>query len=344
MHTSQTTTTTSGGAELSAWEQANNIQTFDGAFYQYDVEENEVLREKKPWAHDPVYFKNVKISSVALLKMLIHSIDGLAKTKKDEDLEVMGLLQGKIVGDSIIVMDSFGVLKGSEVRVNAGTADFEFMVQYTECAAQIGKEEPVVGWYHSHPGFGCWLSGIDVKTQGNNQKYQDPYIAIVVDPKRTLASGKVEIGAFRCWPDRPDFQAPEAYKLKPPKGGKGDFDYGQFASAYYRLKTSVFKSNLDARLLELLWSKYWVKSLSVSRNLLNKDYNATELEGLNEKLSEAEKHLDRHHGFGKKGEESDLALASEGCSHAAVEQIHGIMNQLMKHQLFNAGTETEQIQ
>jgi len=22
-----------------------------------------------------------------------------------------------------------------------------------------------VGWYHSHPGFGCWLSGVDVNTQ-----------------------------------------------------------------------------------------------------------------------------------------------------------------------------------
>ncbi|KAM0001111.1 putative proteasome endopeptidase complex [Helianthus debilis subsp. tardiflorus] len=25
--------------------------------------------------------------------------------------------------------------------------------------------EMVVGWYHSHPGFGCWLSGVDINTQ-----------------------------------------------------------------------------------------------------------------------------------------------------------------------------------
>ena len=25
--------------------------------------------------------------------------------------------------------------------------------------------EVVVGWYHSHPGFGCWLSATDVNTQ-----------------------------------------------------------------------------------------------------------------------------------------------------------------------------------
>jgi 26S proteasome regulatory subunit N11 len=28
-----------------------------------------------------------------------------------------------------------------------------------------GRPEMVVGWYHSHPGFGCWLSNVDVNTQ-----------------------------------------------------------------------------------------------------------------------------------------------------------------------------------
>jgi 26S proteasome regulatory subunit N11 len=30
---------------------------------------------------------------------------------------------------------------------------------------QTGRPEMVVGWYHSHPGFGCWLSGVDMATQ-----------------------------------------------------------------------------------------------------------------------------------------------------------------------------------
>ena len=30
---------------------------------------------------------------------------------------------------------------------------------------QTGRGEMVVGWYHSHPGFGCWLSGVDINTQ-----------------------------------------------------------------------------------------------------------------------------------------------------------------------------------
>lgn len=34
-----------------------------------------------------------------------------------------------------------------------------------EMLKQTGRHEMVVGWYHSHPGFGCWLSGVDMNTQ-----------------------------------------------------------------------------------------------------------------------------------------------------------------------------------
>ncbi len=49
--------------------------------------------------------------------------------------------------------------------------------------------------------YGCWLSGIDVATQALNQQYQEPFVAIVIDPIRTSAAGKVEIGAFRTFPE-----------------------------------------------------------------------------------------------------------------------------------------------
>lgn len=41
-------------------------------------------------------------------------------------------------------------------------------------------------------------------------------------------------------------------------------DFGAHANEYYALKVSVFKSSLDAKLLDLLWEKYWVKTLSSS--------------------------------------------------------------------------------
>ena len=36
--------------------------------------------------------------------------------------------------------------------------------------------------------------GIDVATQMLNQKYSEPWMAVVVDPVRTISSGKVQIG------------------------------------------------------------------------------------------------------------------------------------------------------
>lgn len=42
-------------------------------------------------------------------------------------------------------------------------------------------------------------------------------------------------------------------------------DFGVHANAYYQLKVSVFKSSLDTKLLDLLWNKYWVNTLSQSQ-------------------------------------------------------------------------------
>ena len=45
---------------------------------------------------------------------------------------------------------------------------------------KAGRSENACGWYHSHPGYGCWLSGIDVGTQMLNQQFQEPFVAVVV--------------------------------------------------------------------------------------------------------------------------------------------------------------------
>ena len=74
-------------------------------------------------------------------------------------------LQGKIDGHTMIVTDSFalpipaGMDRGA-AHVNPGQEAMEYMVQYTELIKDVGKRENVVGWYHSHPGYGCWLSGV----------------------------------------------------------------------------------------------------------------------------------------------------------------------------------------
>lgn len=46
-------------------------------------------------------------------------------------IEVMGVMQGKIQGNTIIIMDAFALpVEGTETRVNAQAEGYEYMVQY----------------------------------------------------------------------------------------------------------------------------------------------------------------------------------------------------------------------
>lgn len=100
----------------------------------------------------------------------------------------MGLMQGKVVGNTIVIMDSFALpVQGTETRVNAAAEANEYMVEYIQGSEKAGRLESAIGWYHSHPGYGCWLSGIDVNTQMNNQRFQDPFVAVVVSSIRPSA-------------------------------------------------------------------------------------------------------------------------------------------------------------
>ena len=75
-------------------------------------------------------------------------------------IEVMGLLLGKVDANVMVVMDAFALpVEGTETRVNVQSEGFEYMTAYVEAAKRVGRLEHVLGWYHSHPGYGCWLSG-----------------------------------------------------------------------------------------------------------------------------------------------------------------------------------------
>lgn len=105
------------------------------------------------------HFKKVKISATALIKMVMH-------TKSGGDIEVMGMMQGKVKGDTFYVMDAFSLpVEATETRVNAAADANEYLVDHIDVCERVNRPENVCGWYHSHPGYGCWLSGIDVNTQ-----------------------------------------------------------------------------------------------------------------------------------------------------------------------------------
>ena len=57
------------------------------------------------------------------------------------NLEVMGLMLGKVDGDTMIVMDAFALpVEGTETRVNAQAAAYEYMAAYTESAKLVRRD------------------------------------------------------------------------------------------------------------------------------------------------------------------------------------------------------------
>ena len=249
-------------------------------------------------------------------------------------------MQGKIAGDTFIVTDAFRLpVEGTETRVNASDEANEYVVQYLQSCRDNGRLENAVGWYHSHPGYGCWLSGIDVSTQSTQQSFQDPFLAVVIDPDRTISAGKVEIGAFRTYPD----------DYKPAAGAGGDGyqtiplskieDFGAHASRYYSLDISHYKSTLDTHLLELLWNKYWISTLSQSPLFTNREYGSKQMLDLSQKIKNAQKSIQNSsrggpmHRVGAK--DSMLEKVVKDSNKIAGEEMTGLLAGEVKAKLFN---------
>jgi COP9 signalosome complex subunit 5 len=56
----------------------------------------------------------------------------------------MGLVQGKVDANRLIVMDSFALpVEGTETRVNAQAQAYEYMTTYTENCEPVGRKDKV---------------------------------------------------------------------------------------------------------------------------------------------------------------------------------------------------------
>ncbi|KAI1367827.1 JAB1/Mov34/MPN/PAD-1 ubiquitin protease-domain-containing protein [Xylaria arbuscula] len=342
---------------MKSWELDNDVKLVDptrDALYNYSPARQNQHNDLKPWKSDPHHFKHVRVSAVALIKMVMHARSG-------GSIEVMGLMQGYTDGDTVVVTDAFGLpVEGTETRVNAQDDANEYMIQYLQLSRDQGsREENVVGWYHSHPGYGCWLSGIDVGTQQMQQKFNDPSVAVVIDPDRTISTGRVEIGAFRTFPE--DYEAVNHGKAgggdadggssSGGGGGGGDNsttavplakadDFGAHASKYYSLEVSHFKSTLDTHLLDLLWSKYWVQTLSQSPLFTNRDYGNKQMLDLSSKIRQATKSVQqgaRGAGLfqGSKKVDAEMEKIAQTGHSVTMKEKQGLVATEVKAKIFN---------
>jgi len=133
--------------------------------------------------------EKVHVSSLALLKMLKHGRAGVP-------MEVMGLMLGQFVDEFTINCVDVFAMPQSGTGVSVEAVDPVFQTKMLDMLRQTGRPEMVVGWYHSHPGFGCWLSGVDMGTQNSFEALNQRAVALVVDPIQSV-KGKVVIDCFR---------------------------------------------------------------------------------------------------------------------------------------------------
>ncbi|KAI6191486.1 26S proteasome regulatory subunit RPN11 [Aphelenchoides bicaudatus] len=203
--------------------------------------------------------ETVYISSLALLKMLKHGRAGVP-------MEVMGLMLGEFVDEyTVNVIDVFAMPQsGTGVSVEA--VDPVFQAKMLDMLKQTGRPEMVVGWYHSHPGFGCWLSGVDINTQQSFESLSDRAVAVVVDPIQSV-KGKVVIDAFRTI-------NPQAIALnQEPRQTTSNIGHLQKPSIqalihglnrhYYSIPIAYRTHNLEQKMLLNLNKQSWNESLAL---------------------------------------------------------------------------------
>jgi 26S proteasome regulatory subunit N11 len=126
----------------------------------------------------------------------------------------------------------------------------------------------VVGWYHSHPGFGCWLSGVDINTQQSFEALNARAVSVVIDPVQSV-KGKVVIDAFRLI-------NPQTLMLgQEPRQTTSNVGHLHKASIqalihglnrhYYSLGISYRKNALEEQMLLNLNKKAWGAGLATER-------------------------------------------------------------------------------
>ncbi len=122
-----------------------------------------------------------KITVNAILKIASHALKyANEKIPRNQWVEVIGLLAGRIEKDNDIVFIEDAYPMGHGTALNAEIKDYK---NYVRAFKEIKKKGLFIcGWYHSHPSYSCFMSEDDMGTQARYQKLWDRALALVIDP------------------------------------------------------------------------------------------------------------------------------------------------------------------
>lgn len=141
------------------------------------VEESDLLIPKQDEFQLRAIVQSVEITPDLLREITDYSVECLPN-------EAIGLLGGEeIRPNELLVSKALFVTEGNEYSVAFTDKDFQRFEEIIE---------PVfcVGWWHSHPGYGLFLSQTDINT--HIYSFQIAHVlsvALVVDPKALTSNG-----------------------------------------------------------------------------------------------------------------------------------------------------------
>jgi proteasome lid subunit RPN8/RPN11 len=110
------------------------------------------------------------------------ALDLVMKKAKGTDREIIGVLVGRTEKHTIVISEAIsGEQESGDVRAQLPPST---IAKVTDKILKGKIKGRIVGWYHSHPGFGLFMSGTDISTQKNLQQFSSKVTALIVDPEK----------------------------------------------------------------------------------------------------------------------------------------------------------------
>jgi proteasome lid subunit RPN8/RPN11 len=131
------------------------------------------------------------VESVTILSSLLDDITDYSV--KCIPKEAIGLLGGREIRPKELIIDRIVfVSEGDEISVSFSEEDFTAFENILEGNSYC------VGWWHSHPGYGLFLSQTDISTHIYSfQLHNDQSVALIVEPTKIDINGRAAFQFFQ---------------------------------------------------------------------------------------------------------------------------------------------------
>lgn len=103
------------------------------------------------------------------------------EANRARDKRTIGFLMGRMDGGSLVVEDAVG---GDVAKVGKNVSLAQSFIAKVADKILRGKlKGNVVGWYHTHPGYGVSMSGVDEETQRILSQFSPHVVSLILDPE-----------------------------------------------------------------------------------------------------------------------------------------------------------------